>query len=103
MTRLSSLGSLVVLLVATGLAFGAQLPPSSSPSPPVGAPPPAVDGFTRTSRYLQICEQKGAEIEAVLRTLHAESTADSRGDKAGQRAAFLKKLTSVYPGSTFDG
>ena len=104
--------SLVLLLSTACLAFGAPAPATPSPplpqSPPAGSPASATssvsdDGYMLTVKYLQICEKKAAELEAALQKLQAETTAGSSGDKVKQQAAFLKKLTELYPGSTFDG
>jgi hypothetical protein len=111
MAQLSYRGSIVLLLVTACLAFGApvQAAPSSqakSSSVPSGdstTVPGTEDGFQRTVKAFQSFEKKGDDLTAVLQKLHAEVVAGNPGVAAKQQAQFLKKLTELYPGSTYDG
>ena len=110
MSLRSHLGSLLLLLSTTCLAFGAPATPSTSaPSQPAAGSTAsatssaAYDGYLRTNRYFQTMQNKAVEIETALRKLQDQSVAEAHGDNAKQQTTFLKKLIELYPGSTFDG
>jgi hypothetical protein len=112
MQRRSYLGMLILLLLIADLAFGASAPPyrvkstqntlatvtRSHPAPAVN-----LDGYQKTVAFFQICKNKAAEIEKVLKELHAKSEAAYPDDKAKFQDDFLKRLTDQYPGSSYDG
>jgi hypothetical protein len=111
MAQLSCCGSIVLLLATACLAFGAPAqanPSSKAKSSPVPSESSTMatgsdDGFQRTVKAFQLFEKKGKDITAALRKLLDEVVAGNPGDTAKQQAQFLKKLTELYPGSTYDG
>jgi hypothetical protein len=106
MAQLSCCGSIVLVLAIASLTFGAPAqanPPSPAPSGGAAMTSGSEDGFQRTVRAFQVFEKKGNDISVALQKLHAEAVAVNPGDVAKQQALFLKKLTELYPGSTYDG
>ncbi len=62
-----------------------------------------IDGFHRTMAAFHSFEQKGVELASQLAKLHGVAVREHPDDPAKQRAQFLRKLTELYPGSTYDG
>ena len=112
MTQLSWHSSIVLLLLTACMASGVPALAKPSASPVQSSPldsgdsspvPGSVDGFQRTVTAFQLFEKKGHEITAVLQKLRAEVVAGNPGNTAKQQAQFIRRLTELYPGSTYDG
>ena len=102
--------SAMILLSAAFFLLLRMVSPADASTPPTatatkGEKPGSstIDGFHRTVAVFRSFEQKGEELASQLVKLHGAVVKDHPDDPAKQRTQFLRKLTELYPGSTYDG
>ncbi len=102
------LGAVLLLPATFCLNFGIPASAASTTPPQLQSgdfsapetPPPADDGFLKTVRFFQGFIKQGAELEAVLQRVRVATATDDQGSRG---ANFLRKLSDLYPGATFNG